>query len=222
MIRTIVVSSVLALGATLAAGDLVTLTVGVDWPDAGGEYVLAGQSSFFVTNANGGVTSGGQLDNIGSGGAIVSYDEVFPPPALGDYLDFGYVGLVETRDASGAVIDLSLVVAMRPGVGAGMTIGDILAGMDEATLVGAMSTQFDSPEFFGLQDAAVGTGDTRGAVGIPPIGRPGDTLELVAFTGGAGGDLGVVIGSLSVSIVPAPGAAGLLAVLGLVGARRRR
>lgn len=213
--------TVLAGLAGTASADSVSIDGTLDAPDAGGSYTLIGQSAFFVTTA-GGFSSGGQLDGVGSGAFGIGYEELFPPPSITDYQRFGYVGLMETYDGAGDLADVSLVVAMQPGFGVGMTIGDVLSGLDEATLVAGISGSFDSPEFFDLLFAAVGSPDTSGNVALPTVPLPGDTLTLVAFTGGANGDLGVAVGTLSVTITPAPGALGLIGAGGLVAARRRR
>jgi hypothetical protein len=202
----------------VAAADEVTLPVTLDSPSTG-SYRLRGQSAFLVQQTGGG-TSGGQLDGVESPGATISFTEVFPPPTLNDYLTFSYFGLIETLDDQGEVSDLSLVVALQPGVGIGQSVGDLFAGMDEATLVTAMQG-FDTPEFFALMDAVNGAAFARGVIEIPPLGRAGETLHLVAFTGGPDGNLGVAVGSLRDITVPAPGGA-LLGLAGLVVLRRRR
>lgn len=205
--------------ATCAAADTVTLAVELASPREG-SYRLTGQSAFIVVQT-GGSTSGGQLDGVESPGATIVYNEVFPPPSLSDYLTFGYFGLVETLDAGGDVVDLSLVMALRSGVGTGQAIGDLFAGQDEATLVAAFQTP-DSPEFLSMLDAVAMSAFAQGDVGIPPIGRPGETLTLVAFTDGLDGTLGVGVGTLSDTTVPAPAGACVFGAAALAYVRRRR
>lgn len=205
--------------ASSAAADVVTLSVTLDSP-GGGSYRLAGQSAFVVVLTNGS-TSGGQLDGVESPGGTIVYSEVFPPPLINDYLTFGYFGLIETLDAGGDVIDTSLVMALDPGVGIGQTIGDLFSGLDEEALVAALQT-FDSPEFLSLLDTLPGAAFAQGDVALPTIGRPGETLTLVAFRDGAGGHLGVGVGTLSDSTVPTPGGACVLIVASAALGRRRR
>lgn len=206
-------------GAALAV-DHVFLPVELAAPSGGGSYRLMGQSAFFVVQSAGS-TSGGQLDGVESPGGVLEFDEVFPPPSLSDYLRFGYFGLIETLDDNGDVTDRSLVMALQSGVGVGQAIGDLFAGRDEATLVGAFQTH-DSPEFLGMLDDALVAPFAQGVVEIPPIGRAGETLTLVAFIGGPDGTLGMGVGTLRDITVPAPGAALFGAVSILAAARRRR
>lgn len=214
-------STLAVLGAaavvSAASADVVTLQVELDTPTDGG-YQLTGQSAMFVVQDSS-LTTGGQLDGVMSGGTTITYDEVFPPPSLGDYLFFGYFGRIETLDGSGNVIDTSMIVALQPGVGIGELIEDLFGGPDEAALVAALGT-FDSQEFFDMVSAAEHNSFSRGVVDVPPIGRPGETLDLVAFIGGPGGDLGVKVGTFSLSVVPAPATVGLL--VGCLAMPRRR
>lgn len=191
---------------------------------------LRGQSNFFQTRTDGG-TSGGQLDGVGFPGATIQFTEVFPPPSIADFLQFGYFGLMETRDDAGEITDTSLVVALRqqpldrgiaPGVG--QTIQDIYESLvyNEAQLVDAMSNEFDSEEFFALGNEVGGSAISRGNIGIPSIARPGETLNLIAFIGGDSGELGVDVGDLGVIVTPTPGAAALLGLSGVAMLRRRR
>jgi len=210
--------SIVFASASLAGADAVT--IGVDLPAPGaGSYRLIGQSAMILTTSSG-MSTGGQLDGVTSPGATIQYTEVFPPPTLNDYHDFGYFGRLETLDGSGNVADVSLVMAFRPGSGVGQLIGDVFSGQDEATLVAAFDT-FDSPEFLNMLGLVSNEPRTLGTVAVPPIGRPGDTLDLVAFTVGPNGDVGAKVGSLTFSVVPAPATLGVLA-LGLLGCRRRR
>lgn len=207
----------LAVAAIPAAADEVTLHVNLD-DHPSGTYQLTGQSAMFAT-MTGSVTTGGQLDGIVSGAADIGYTEVFPPPTLADYLTFGYFGRILTLDGLGGVTDTSMVVAMQPGTGVGLTIDAIFGGDDEATLVAALASN-DSPEFFDFLDAALANGAAQGAIAVPPIGRPGDTLDLIAFIGGPNGDQGVKVGDFTFTVVPAPAAAAAL-LLAAAGRRRR-
>lgn len=212
-----------ALGmAALAAparADVVTIDVSLPGP-AAGSYRLIGQSAFVLTTL-GGASSGGQLEGLESPGGSISYTEIFPPATFSDYQSFGFFGRIETLDDTGDVIDTSLIVGLRDGAGLGATIDSVLGGPDEATLVAALGT-FDSPEFLDLLGTVSSDPLSLGLVELPPIGRGGETLTLVAFTAGPDGDLGAAVGTLTTSIVPGPSAAGLgIAVLGL-SARRKR
>lgn len=213
----LIASASLAAVASLAASaDVVTLQVELDG-HASGIYQLTGQSAMFA-NMNGGSTSGGQLDNVVSGSTSIGYTEVFPPPTLNDYLTFGYFGRILTLDGNGDTLDTSMIVALDAGTGIGATIESIFGGDDEVTLVAALGT-FDSPEFFNLLSAASGNPSSNGVIGVPPIGRPGETMDLVAFIGGPDGDLGVKIGEFSFTVVPTPSSILALAAFGL--SRRR-
>lgn len=215
---TIAISALVAAGQA-ATADQVTLTVNLDAPP-GGVYTLTGQSSMLLTTT-GGTSSGGQLDGVSSGGASIGYTEAFPPPQLTDYQNFGYFGRIITADPNGPA-DVSMVVALQPGVGIGQQIGDVFAGQDEATLVAALDTN-DSPEFFALQSAILGSADSLGVVELPTVPRTGETLDLVAFIGGANGDLGVKVGDFHFAIVPEPmtGLTLLMVGVAIAGGRRR-
>lgn len=118
--------------------------------------------------------------------------------------------------------------AARPGVGIGDVVSNLnRAGYDEATLVAAFTTQFDSQEFLDVLSTHGDNPALRGDIELIDNGllvRPGETLDLVAFIDGPGGDLGIAIGSLNTSIsrIPAPGAVTLLTLAGLAATRRRR
>lgn len=213
----IIVAASIAAIATGASADVVTLQVELDG-HASGTYQLIGQSAMFASMTGGG-TSGGQLDNVVSGSTTIGYTEVFPPPTLADYLTFGYFGRILTLDGAGDTLDTSMIVALQPGVGVGQTIDGLLGVDDEATLVAALAG-FDTPEFFNLLSAASGSAISNGVIGVPPIGRPGETLDLIAFVGGVHGDEGVKVGEFSFTVVPAPGTA--IALLSVFAFRRRR
>lgn len=216
-----IIASGLLLCVGVAHADTVTINVGLDSP-AQGKYRLIGQSAFVQTRTSSS-TSGGQLDNVESGGSTISFEEFFPPPALSDYLGFAYFGIIETLDEFDAVTDTSLIVAFDAGSGVGETITNTFAAYDEATLVSAFTTGFDSAEFLDMLGLVPANATTLGDIEVPPITQPGTTLDLVAFTGGAGGDLGVNVGTLAVSVVPEPTVAALLlASAGPVLVRRRR
>ncbi len=211
----------LSLIAAVANADTVILDVQLDYPSTG-RYRLAGQSAFLQTRTTS-LTSGGQLDGIESGGASWSYDELFPEPSLNDYLNFAYFGIIETLDEFDAVIDSSLIVAYASGSGVDETISDRFA-FSEAQLVGALTTSFDSQEFFDFFDAVLSESVVQGEIAVPSFFRPGSVLDLVAFIGGAEGDVGVKVGTLGVTVVPEPGTFGMLlaACAALFVIRRRR
>lgn len=213
----IIFTASIAALATGASADVVTLQVELDG-HASGTYRLTGQSAMFASMTGGG-TSGGQLDNVTSGSTTIGYTEVFPPPTLADYLTFGYFGRILTLDGADDTLDTSMIVALQPGVGVGQTIDGLLGVDDEATLVAALA-DFDTPEFFNLLSAASGSAISNGVIGVPPIGRPGETLDLIAFIGGAHGDEGVKVGEFSFTVVPSP--ASVLALGTLAAFRRRR
>lgn len=218
----------LVLSGVLPAQQTVTIDVAIDElpliDGAGdpveGSYMLTGQSAFLQYRVSSG-TSGGQLDGVATPGTSISFDEVFPEPDLNNYLEFAYFGRVISYDENGAPFDTSLVMAFVPGEGVGMRIDDYFT-YTEAELVTAMDS-FDSPEFLDmLTNQMPGTSAVRGIITVPPLGRVGDTLDLVAFTGGIDGDLGFKIGSIGMSVVPEPGALVMgLAGLGLCLVRRR-
>jgi len=220
------ISFVLVVSASLAAtliaptaqADVISIGVTLASP-ADGSYQLTGQSSMFKTTPDS-LSTGGQLDNVTSPGAVISYDEVFPPATLDDYKFFGYYGRILTKDSGGDVTDTSIIMAFRQGEGVGHRISDYFS-YSEATLVAAFGT-FDSTEFLDLIGGVSSNPLTRGIIEVLPIGRPGETLDLVAFTAGVDGDLGVSVGSLTYSVVPAPASALLLLAGGaVVGGRRR-
>jgi len=220
----VTVSNVLSLGvvvliASAAGAQTVTIDAALATPETG-FFELTGQSAF-ITTQTGSLSTGGQLDGLTSPGGLIVYNEAFPVDDINDYLSFGYFGLIRTLDDQDELIDLSLVVALQSGVGIGQTIGSVFAGLDESVLVSALQA-FDSPEFFELLSAAGSSPDALGTIGLPTMGRPGESLTLVAFTGGKDGDLGVAVGTMSVTAVPAPASAALLSVLGVASLRRRR
>lgn len=220
----------LVVMATLAGSASAQFNVTIDVSFTPETSALRGQSNFFQTRTDGG-TSGGQLDGVESPGATIQFAEVFPPPSIADFLQFGYFGLMETRDEAGDVIDTSVVVALRqqtldrgiiPGVG--QTIHEIFDSLEfnEAQLVDAMSNEFDSDEYFALGNQVFNTPVARGDISIPSIARLGNTLNLIAFIGGDDGTLGVDVGDLGVIVTPTPGPAAMLGLGGLVMLRRRR
>lgn len=197
----------------VAQADVVTINVSLDGP-ADGTYQLSGQSAFIQTRTDSG-TSGGQLDGVQSGGTAISFTELFPPASLADYLGFAYFGIMQTRDIFDDVIDSSLIIAYAAGSGVGQTVGDTFP-YTEAELVSALTGSFDSPEFFDMLDKVPTNASTLGEITIPPIGRPGTELDLVAFIGGPDGDLGVKVGTLGVTVVPEPSTIGLSLIAGMV------
>ncbi len=210
------------LAATLLAAsaqaDIISIGVTLASPPDG-SYQLTGQSAMFKTTPDS-LSTGGQLDDVASPGAVISYEEVFPPATLDDYKFFGYYGRILTKNSGGDVTDTSIIMAFRQGEGVGHRISDYFS-YSEATLVAAFGT-FDSPEFLDLIGGVSDNPLTRGIIEVLPIGRPGETLDLVAFTGGVDGDLGVSVGSLTYSVVPAPASTMLLLAGGAVVGRRRR
>lgn len=205
-----------------AWADLVTIDVSLDAP-ADGIYRLAGQSAFLQTRTDSG-TSGGQLDGLTSGASSITFEEAFPPATLADYLGFAYFGIFQTLDIFDEVVDTSLIVAFVPGSGVGQTIGDTFP-YTEDELVTAFTTSFDSPEFLDMLSAVPGNAATLGDIAVPPIGRPGTVLDLVAFIGGPDGDIGVKVGTLGVTVVPEPSSIVLALTAGsllFVAGKRRR
>lgn len=200
-----------------AAADLVTLGINLDG-SGDNTLRLTGQSAAFF-NIGSGTSSGGQLDGVQSGGTVITYTEVFPPPDLTGYHTFGYFGRVETIDADENVLDTSFIMAFQPGNGVGARISDYFIHT-EATLVAALAG-FDTPEFFDILNNAPGNPLTIGAIAVPPIGQTGETLDLVAFIGGPDGDIGVKVGEYTCTVVPAPASVAVL-VFGLLAPRRRR
>lgn len=213
-------------------------------------YQLAGQSAFIQTRTNGG-TSGGQLDGAAGSFGDIAFAEVFPPPLLSDYISFSYLGIADLlgTDSNGdpVTLDRSIVIAYQPGVAAGLRVEDLFP-YTEATLVSQFTTQLDSAEFLDMAFSQVGgQANTSGLISVlqtdchntyicdgPTQIQFGETLDLIAFVGGANGDEGVVIGALSFgltrtqnigpSAVPVPAAAWLFGsgLLGLVGVARRK
>lgn len=231
-----VVASVFAAAPSL--GDLVTLTVNLGSPAQGDGtfYRLSGQSVFASTRTAG-LTTGGQLDGIQSdvNPSIIQFNEVFPETNLLDYLQFAYFGVIETvrsTDDGDQVIDTSLVIGVRPPQESGLSVSAFLPFDNEASLVGPLTSTFDSPEFFTALGAATNTpsllADTELLLddGVSTqVVRDGGSLLLYAFVDGEFGDLGVSVGSLEMSVlrvIPAPGSAGVLFAAGCCVARRRR
>ncbi len=208
--------------ASNAVGGSINFTVDVELnaPD-GFVYTLLGQSAFITTRPFSFTTSN-LLDNITSPGAGIGFGDVFPEPSLHDYHSFGYFGILETRMITGELVDTSLIVAFAPGMGVGSQIQQTLPAHDEATLVNAFTTQFDSSEFFDTLFAVVGEATLLGDIAAPPIGRPGETMDLIAFIGGDLGVEGVDVGDLTVAVIPAPGFAAVLGLGVLASLRRRR
>ncbi len=218
--RTTLFVAALAGLASAASADVINIGVHLDGPETG-QYQLTGQSALFKSDTSG-VSTGGQLDNLTSGDSSIGYEEVFPPATLDGYLNFGYLGRINTLDDNDQILDTSFVMAFRSGEGVGHRIGDYLPDLTEAQLVLALGS-FDTPEFFQALDYAIDNDPARGVIAVDPIGRPGDTLILVAFIGGDDGDLGVQVGTLTYTVVaPAPGAASLIAGSMLLVGRRRR
>ena len=212
------------LFSTMASADLVTIDAGLGQPGGVDSfYQLVGQSAF-VQYRTSSSTSGGQLDYTSTPGTTIAFLEFFPPPSLADYLSFAYFGLIESYDDNGDLFDTSLVMAFQPGVADGLPITDFFPMYTEAELVAALSSSFDSNEFFYLLDNIGTLGETTGAIGVPPLARVGDTLDLIAFTGGLDGDRGVSVGTLEVNVVPEPGTLALIGfpLVGLALRRRRR
>lgn len=197
----------LMLCTRLAKADVVTIDVSLDTLLLE-RYELAGQSAFSQTRVGSG-TSGSQLDGVKSGGTSISFTELSPPPSLGDYLDFAYFGIIERRNDTNSVIDTSLIIAYTAGSGLGELVSDTFP-YTEAELVAALTGGFDSPEFLDMLDLVPANTTTRGAIAVPPIGRPGEVLDLIAFIGGDDGDVGVKVGTLAVQVVPEPSTLGLL------------
>lgn len=212
--------AILCAAFDAASADDVTLTVNLDGTPLGGTYSLIGQSATLLTRT-GGSSSGGQLDGVSTGNTVIGYTEVFPPPQITEYMQFGYFGRVNTFNLDpGVPDDTSLIVALQPGVAIGQRIGQIFPGMIESTLVTAFDT-FDSPEYFEFLDAVLANSSSLGTVELPTVPRAGDTLDLIAFIGGADGSRGVKIGDFHFAIVPEPAAGLGLLLLGAMGIARR-
>lgn len=201
---------------------------------------LTGQSAYFNTRT-GSFTTGNTLDGITSFDSEksvfeISYDEVFPEASLTDYLNFGYFGVVETvgYDEHGdeEILDVSFVIASPFGsfLDKDFRVENIFPGIDEASLVHALTSSFDSPLFFDILFSAVGSDDFRGLIGLGRLDsqgsleeiRNGDVMMLLAFN--RDDDLAREIGFLETFIlrVPAPGVLALGALAGVTVVRRRR
>lgn len=219
--RSVLVAVAALMISAAASADLVTIDVSLDSPgEAGGMYQLVGQSAF-VQVRTASSSSGGLLDGVTTGGTSISFEEGFPPPTLDDYLSFAYFGLIETYDASDVLLDTSLVMAFQPGSGVTL-ITDVFPTYTEAELVLAMSSSFDSTEFFSILDNIGSQASTIGVIAVPPIPRAGETLDLLAFTGGVGGDESFTVGTISMTVVPEPGTLALVLFPALAMLRRRR
>lgn len=224
-----IISSLLLAG-TLHAQQLVTLDVSLDFipltnsfgDPVEGYYLTTGQSAFIQSRTSSG-TSGGAMDGISSSNTQIQFFEVFPPPTLEDYLTFSYFGIVESYDENGLLFDRSLIAAFQPGTAEGL-LADGYFGYTESDLVTAFAN-FDSPEFFNVLSLFSGAPfETSGTIALPDTGRPGDTLDLIAFTGGPNGDLGVRVGSLSMQVtqvIPEPTSL-ILSLAGTLTLLRRR
>jgi len=198
-------------------------------------YQLEGQSAYLQSRTNSG-TSGGQLDGITSNSGFgIYYAEIFPEANITDYLTFGYFGIIDTHefieigraDFLDQIVDTSMIMALQPGVGIGAKVEDFNTnGYDEATLVAALTGSFDSTEFLDLLDDWGSFPSRQGAIGLPQVPVAGETLDLIAFIGGANGDEGVKVGELNTTItrrdIPTPGATALLGLAGIAALRRRR
>ena len=208
-------------------------------------YQLAGQSAFMQTRT-GSLTSSGQLDGATGLGHIL-FTEGSPPALLSDYLTYSYLGVVEFHgtDVNGdpVLLDQSIVIAFQPGTAEGFRLDELFPAYTESALVTAFTTSFDSPEFLDMAfTQVVGQPGTSGAIAVqqtdchgtlscdfPTQVQVGDTLDLIAFIGGAGGDEGVLIGRIDFGVlrqlnVPEPSSLSLFAVgaFGLYAAGRRR
>jgi hypothetical protein len=224
-----IISSLLLAGA-LHGQQLVTLDVNLDpipltnlfGDPVEGYYLTTGQSAFIQSRTSSG-TSGGAMDGISSSNTQIQFFEVFPPPTLEDYLTFSYFGIVESYDENGLLFDRSLIAAFQPGTAEGL-LADGYFGYTESDLVTAFAT-FDSPEFLNVLNSFGSIFETSGTIALPDTGRPGDTLDLIAFTGGPNGDLGVRVGSLSMQVtqvIPEPTSLILSLASTLTLLRRRR
>ncbi len=238
-------AAVVAFGLSAVPGaasiDVAAIGVTLDFPaGAGGAfYRLTGQSVFFSTRTSS-VTTGGQLDGVtsyDSQNAVhqITFNEVFPEANLTDYAGFGYFGVIEAYafdgDAPAALIAQGIVIAGR-GLGAGTRVEDLFPGLTAASLLNALVTTPDSPEFFAALEAAVGNPQLNGLTGLldSDLGeiRVGQSLSLYAFLpdpsnqdGPFATDVGFIDHTI-VRVVPAPAAAGLFGLVGIAAARRRR
>jgi hypothetical protein len=226
----LVLSAVAPLPAQVLIPDYeVTIDYEIfDTGDPDTYFQLAGQSAY-LQFLSGSSTSGGQLDGVsGPGGGSIVYTEVFPPSNLTDYQTFAYFGLVETRSFfDDAVLSTNFVVALLPSFAPapGQTFADVFSFLSstEDEVVTALSTSFDSPEFFAVMTEVANLSGGRGDIALPQLGRPGHTMDLIAFLPGSNGNEAVGIGTLgtSVAVVPEP-ATPILAALATLGLLRRR
>lgn len=219
--------AVTAMGTAVHA-DVVDIDVTVDsynYLDVNddpqvGFYELTGQSAFIQFRSDS-MTSGNALDGITTGSSTVSFTELFPPASFSDYLTFAYFGRVNTYDVDNNLVDTSLVIAFQPGYGVGEMVENYFS-YTEADLVAAMATN-DSPEFLSMLNSQIPSQPlVQGDIAVPPIGQPGQTLNLVAFIGGVNGDQGVAIGTLDMTVTPEPASLALLATAGVLLCQRRR
>lgn len=236
-----IVSAALCAVAGSALADQVTITARLDYPDqpdSGLYYRLTGQSVYFSLRTSS-LTTGGQLDGLDSfasdpTGVTITFEEVFPEAELTDYLRFGYFGVVETLRVSDdgepdSVIDRSIVIAGKSNMFGGLRVEDLLPGLDEMTLLDALTNSFDSPEFFSALGTATSDQRLQGDIRLltdpsddNPSGevRTGESIGLYGFF-----DEATEIGYLATTVyrpVPSPGAICILGMAGLAGARRRR
>lgn len=215
---------------------------------------LTGQSAWIETRSTGS-TSSGLLNGVTNLGATYEFENS-PAPSLTDYLTFSYVGIYQRPlfdtlgfpllDGSGnQVIDRSLVIGFDDrNVALGRRLDELFPSISytESALVDAMTSQIDAPEFLDLAfNHVAGQVATSSPIGLyevtcydesicsfPSRVRSTGDLYLIAFTGGANGDLGEDIGVVTYSIhqittIPEPGTS-LLMAIGLAGmsATRRR
>lgn len=236
-----IVSAAVCALAGSALADEVIISARLDFPDqadSGLYYRLTGQSVYFSVRANS-FTTGGQLDGLDSfasdpSGVTISFTEVFPEVQHADYLRFGYFGVVETLQVSqdggpDTIIDRSIVIAGKFNELDGLRVEDLLPGLDEMTLLDALTNSFDSPEFFSALDSASGDMRLQGDIRLTtdptdenPSGevRPGEAIGLFGFF-----DQATEIGYLGTTVyrpVPSPGAVGVLGLAAFTGMRRRR
>lgn len=238
------VMSLAGVGASSAyATDTGTIRVQLDFPSGSGPegnqyHRLRGQSVFFQQRTSSG-TSGGQLDGVSSFSSAtlpqeISFTEIFPEVNLTDYLRFGYFGVIETveidMDGNENVLDTSFVVAGQ-GLSSTVVFEDLFPSLTEDSLVTALTTNFDSPEFFTAFDTVTNSGSLSGQIALAITGvgnvRAGDTLTLYAFSPSGGDPTGLTpqdVGFLEFTMerVPTPSAAALLGIAGLMASRRRR
>lgn len=200
-----------------------------DTPDT--YFQLTGQSAYIQFRPTS-RTSGGQLDSSrGPGTGSIVFTEFFPPDDISDFLAFAYFGLVQTRSSlDDSVIDTSFVfasvpfAASRSPVPTGTVFQDFFPSYTESEVVDALQNSFDSPIFLDLLGTQIPSlANGQGTIAIPEIGRPGDTMDLIAFIGGNDGSSGFRIGTLgtTVALVPEPSSA-LLAACAAIGLLRRR